>query len=69
VVISLSEEAERQYVNSVLETAKSIWGSDIYEEIKDQIERTVKAVYLVSNYRLDIDIEPIIEVMIPKEGS
>jgi hypothetical protein len=69
VVISLSEEAERQYVNSVLETAKSIWGSDIYEEIKDQIERTVKAVYLVSNYRLDIDIEPIIEVMMPKEES
>jgi hypothetical protein len=69
VVISLSEEAERQYVNSVLETAKSIWGSDIYEEIKDQIERTVKAVYFVSNYRLDIDIEPIIEVMMPKEES
>lgn len=69
MVISLSEEAERQYVNSVLETAKSIWGSDIYEEIKDQIERTVKAVYFVSNYRLDIDIEPIIEVMMPKEES
>jgi hypothetical protein len=69
VVISLSEEAERQYVNSVLETAKSIWGSDIYEEIKDQIERTVKAVYFVSNYRLDIDIEPIIELMMPKEES
>lgn len=68
-MISLSEEAERQYVNSVLETAKSIWGSDIYEEIKDQIERTVKAVYFVSNYRLDIDIEPIIEVMMPKEES
>lgn len=69
MVISLSEEAERQYVNSVLETAKSIWGSDIYEEIKDQIERTVKAVYFVSNYRLDIDIEPIIELMMPKEES
>ena len=69
MVISLSEEAERQYVNSVLETAKSIWGSDICEEIKDQIERTVKAVYFVSNYRLDIDIEPIIEVMMPKEES
>jgi hypothetical protein len=69
VVIPLSEEAERQYVNSVLETAKSIWGSEVYEEIKDQIERTVKAVYFVSNYRLDPEIEPMIQVRIPKEES
>lgn len=69
MVIQLSEEDERQYVISVLETAKSIWGSKVYEEIKDHIERTVKAVYFVSNYRLDPEIEPMIQIRIPKEES
>jgi hypothetical protein len=65
-VSELSVEDEKQYVNSVNETAKALWGLDAFKEVCEQIERTARAVYAVSNYELDIETEPVVQMNIPK---
>jgi len=37
-----------------------MWGNEELKKIRDQVEKTAKAVYVVSNHPLDPDIEPII---------
>jgi hypothetical protein len=68
-VRELRGENEKRYVNSVKETAKVLWGLDAFNEVCEQIERTAKAVYAVSNYHLDIETEPVIHMRIPKEDE
>lgn len=55
----MSESDEKEYVNMVVETARQMWGNNELKKIRDQVEKTAKAVYTVSNYPLDPEIEPI----------
>lgn len=55
----MSEDAEREYIHLVKETAKAMWGPEAAEKIGEHIERTAAAVYAVSNYPLGPDIEPV----------
>ncbi len=64
---ALSEEAKRQYVSSVLETAREMWGSDTLNEIHRSIERTAEAVYEVSNSQLSPHIEPVTKMLLSEE--
>ncbi|MCW4049853.1 MAG: hypothetical protein NWE89_08965 [Candidatus Bathyarchaeota archaeon] len=55
----MSDDAEKDYVHMVMETAKGMWGAEEAQRIKDHVERTAKAVYAVSNYPLEPEIEPV----------
>jgi hypothetical protein len=66
-VRELSKEAKEQYVSSVLETAKEMWGSETLNGIHRSIERTAEAVYEVSNYQLSPHIEPVTKMRLSEE--
>jgi hypothetical protein len=68
-VRGLTEEAKRQYVSSVLESAKEMWGSETLKEIHRVIERTSKAVYEVSNYHLSPHIEPVTKMQLSEDET
>ena len=55
----MSGNGEREYVHMVKEAAKVMWGSEAAEKFSDHIERTAAAVYAVSNYPLEPDVEPV----------
>lgn len=55
----MSGDGEREYINMVKETAKAMWGPEAAEKFSDNIERTAAAVYAVSNYPLESDVEPV----------
>ena len=55
----MSENDEKEYVNLVVETARQMWGNDELKMIRDQVEKTAKSVYAVSNYPLRPEIEPV----------
>jgi len=54
----LSGDGEREYINMVKETAMAMWGPEAAKKFSDHIERTAAAVYAVSNYPLEPEIEP-----------
>ncbi len=55
----MSGEGKREYIHMVKETAKAMWGPEAAEKFNDHIERTAAAVYAVSNYPLEPDVEPV----------
>jgi len=55
----LSGDGEREYIHMVKETAKTMWGPESAEKFGDHIESTAAAVYAVSNYPLEPDVEPV----------
>ena len=55
----MSENTEKEYVSIVVESARQMWGDEEFKKIKEQVERTAKAVYSVSNYPLESGIEPL----------
>ena len=55
----MSGDGEREYIHMVKETAKAMWGTKAAEKLGDHIERTAAAVYAVSNYPLEPDVEPV----------
>jgi hypothetical protein len=55
----LSQGGEKSYVQRVLESARSMWGSEDVEQFKDHITRTAQAVYSVSTYPLEPEKEPV----------
>lgn len=55
----MSENDEKEYINMVVETARQMWGNNELKKIRDQVEKTAKSVYAVSNYPLSPEIEPV----------
>jgi hypothetical protein len=55
----MSESDEKEYVSMAVESARQMWGNEELKKIREQVERTAKAVYVVSNYPLGPEIEPI----------
>ena len=55
----MSGDGENEYIRMVKEAAKAMWGPEAAEKFGDHIERTAAAVYAVSNYPLEPDVEPI----------
>ena len=51
----------------VVESAKGMWGSAEANKFRDHIERTAKAVYIVSNYPLEPAIEPVTKMSYSEE--
>ena len=55
----MSDNDEKEYVSMAVESARHMWGNEELKKIREQVEKTAKAVYVVSNHPLDPDIEPI----------
>ena len=51
----------------VVESAKGMWGSAEANKFRDHLERTAKAVYIVSNYPLEPAIEPVTKMSYSEE--
>lgn len=56
----MSESDEKEYVSMAVESARQMWGNEELKKIREQVERTAKAVYTVSNYPLEAETEPVI---------
>ena len=55
----MSGDGEKEYVRMVQEAARAMWGAKAAAEFSDHVERTAKAVYMVSNYPLESGVEPV----------
>ena len=54
----MNDDGEKDYINMVYESAKSMWGQEAADEFKQHIEATARAVYTVSNHPLQAGMEP-----------
>ena len=58
----MSRDGEREYIQMVKESARSMWGPEAATKFSEHIERTAAAVYAVSNYPLEPGVEPIVRL-------
>ena len=55
----MSVDEKMRYIQKVKESAKAIWGIETTTRFNSHIEQIAEAVYVVLNYPLDSEVEPV----------